>query len=492
ALTFLWHLRALITGNENSNLLSGSSYFPLMVQGGSPPSFPPSRFPVTGSYPPSPDQAGVWVGIRPGPMANSGDLVIDFRTGNPANVASFVIARYNNGNIERPAAPAGSQFTALKSVLGSLLPITYGTHSITGAATGDGGYEVTVFTETLNDGAVPPLNGTYKFGFVLHDNKPIEYKFDSPIVGMTLPPTNAADIAAEVVAHLLQWLLNSVLSTPGHPLTAAVNALIDIVKQAITTGGPPKVDDVITAVAGIAGNAAKFEIGDAFKLDIAPNGDLKPTVEIGPIAPEALKDAGISIGKIDFGAGLALKTPANPISSFSVSIVDLRLGQGGGPGATGLVSQLFPDLREVQGFTLNIDWKVGDTLPSITGGGKIPIQRTIGPLEIVALLVEFDTNSFTVGVDLYFALGPIQVVVYELGITINYSGTVDLFLHGLALSFEGGGIKLAGLFLEIPQGQTPQGQKKPSDYVGGAVVSVEGLFQLYAIGGYTTDSNGDA
>src|SRR5581483_9848352 len=275
ALTFLWHLRALITGNENSNLLSGSSYFPLMVQGGSPPSFPPSSFPVTGSYPPSPDQAGVWVGIRPGPMANSGDLVIDFRTGNPANVASFVIARYNNGNIERPAAPAGSQFTALKSVLGSLLPITYGTHSITGAATGDGGYEVTVFTETLNDGAVPPLNGTYKFGFVLHENKPIEYKFVSPIVGMTLPPTTAADIAAEVVAHLLQWLLNSVLSTPGHPLTAAVNALIDIVKQAITTGGPPKVDDVITAVAGIAGNAAKFEIGDAFKLDIAPNGDLK-------------------------------------------------------------------------------------------------------------------------------------------------------------------------------------------------------------------------
>ena len=437
-------------------------------------------------YPPNPDAAGAWLGIRTGSAPGTLDLVVEFRTGVANGVASFIIGRFNNGALEHPADAVQPDFATLTNALNNVLPLSLGGNAITVAAAPGGGLEITVFTETVSEPDIPALNGAYKLAFVVKDGQPVQYTVGSPLLGLTFPPDNLANTAADLIEPLLNFLFNAILSDAASPALGSVKALISIIKTAIS-GAPPSVNDLISAAASIAGTAGKLDIGDNFSLAIAPDGNLKPTLSIGPLAPGALGNAGISVGTLDFGATLALATPASPIAGFSVAINDVRLGQGGGVGATGLVAQLFPDLRDVQGFNIQVAYKAGDTLPTITGGGKIPIQRTIGPLEVVALLIEFSPGSFTVGVDLYFSLGPIKIVVYELGITISYSDAANLFLHGLGLSFDGGGIKLTGMFLEIPQGPG-----LPSDYIGAAVVSVIELFQLSAIGGYTKDTNGDA
>ncbi|HEY4359259.1 MAG TPA: DUF6603 domain-containing protein [Acidobacteriaceae bacterium] len=502
ALTFLWHLRALVTGNEDTNYLHGSSYFPLTTSANPTPALPPSFSAIAGgTYPPSPDLAGAWLGIRTGATPTTLEVVIDFRTGT-GQVATIVIARLNGTTLERPALPTGAAFTALKTALGIILPLHYGTgptaNSITQTAAPGGGVEIDIFTANFNDPAASAsdgsalLNGAYSFGFILQDNAPIQYKFSTPLIGISLPPDNLANTAATLVKNLLQFVFNSVLSQSGHPLTGSVTALMNLVQDAINAQ-PPKIDDILSAAAGLAGNNAKVDFGDNFSIALSPGGGITPTVSIGPLDSGALADAGVSIGTVKFGATLNVSNLANPLSAFTLSIVDLRLGQGsgdgdgGGPGASGLVASLFPDLRDVQGFTINIGYNLGDAKASITGGGKIPIQRTLGPLDIAALLVEFDKDSITIGVDLGFSLGPIAVVVYELGITLYYSGaTPSLFLHGLGLSFDGGGIKLSGMFVEI----THPGL--PSDYLGTATVSIESLFELSAIGGYTTTSDGSA
>ena len=99
-------------------------------------------------------------------------------------------------------------------------------------------------------------------------------------------------------------------------------------------------------------------------------------------------------------------------------------------------------------------------------------------------MIELRDNSLSVGIDLSFQLSVIKVTVYELGLRFNFDppeGTlpVEVFLHGLGLSFDGGGIKLAGMFAEVAKPDAPP------DYVGGAVVSIVNLFQLSAIGAYT-------
>ena len=62
ALTFLWHLRALLTGNEDPNFLNGSFFFPLS---GAPQPEPPTLANAGGNYTRPTGTNGAWVDSHP-------------------------------------------------------------------------------------------------------------------------------------------------------------------------------------------------------------------------------------------------------------------------------------------------------------------------------------------------------------------------------------------------------------------------------------------
>ena len=80
ALTFLWHARALLTGNEDPNFLNGSFFFPLSgaPQAGSPPTLANAA----GNYTRPTNTTGAWVGLLtpPDEPANTFTLVLDLET----------------------------------------------------------------------------------------------------------------------------------------------------------------------------------------------------------------------------------------------------------------------------------------------------------------------------------------------------------------------------------------------------------------------------
>ena len=94
-----------------------------------------------------------------------------------------------------------------------------------------------------------------------------------------------------------------------------------------------------------------------------------------------------------------------PFQGFAISIIDFRLGTGGG--GDGLVAGLIPDMRDMPGFMLKVGFEAPDHV-IVEGGGKIPIQQTIGPLDVVALMIDLRENSLSVGIDLSFQLSVIR------------------------------------------------------------------------------------
>src|SRR5262249_33430759 len=146
-------------------------------------------------------------------------------------------------------------------------------------------------------------------------------------------------------------------------------------------------------------------------------------------------------------------------------------------GGEGLVYSLLPDLRNSPGFTFIGTYNIAKNDFEFSGGGKIPLQETIGPLNLGGLLIDLRRESLAVGLDLSFQLAVIKVSAYELEIKFPLKGkdpTSIPFLHGLGVSMDTSVVKLAGMFTAVE-----------ADYVGGAVVSVADMFELSAIGGYT-------
>ncbi len=303
-------------------------------------------------------------------------------------------------------------------------------------------------------------------------------------------PPNAVDDPKVLLGQLIDWVIGFVTAQEAGAFEQVAQSIGTLMTDAIKTG-TVQPESVFAAVAAVISQGQTLEFGP---LSIAINGGaLTPAVEFGPIGPDQQpgEDRPWSIGKIKVGATLNLLPPgAQPFQGFAISIIDFRLGSGGG-GATGLVAGLIPDMRDMPGFMLTIGYDANAPQKIIVeGGGKIPIQQTLGPLDVQALMIELRKDSLGVGIDLSFQLSVIKITVYELGLRFNFItgdgvAPVDVFLHGLGLSFDGGGIKLAGMFAEVAKANGPP------DYVGGAVVSIVNLFQLSAIGGYT-EVDGDA
>ena len=294
---------------------------------------------------------------------------------------------------------------------------------------------------------------------------------------LVLPPTTSTKEPFGLVA---QWLLKTAAAAPGNSFPAVTNALSELVKTAIT--GTPDAGALVLAIADVmaesqvAGNKATIAAGPLSVGLVAGN---PPSIEgaltFEKIVLDQLKDVELRIGKLTAKTGFNLKTGA--LSSVSLGINDLRLVS---PAGSGLIASILPDLTQLKGFDVKVAWAPSGI--QVSGGAKIPIQQTLGPLNVSALLVRIDApKELMVGVDLSLTLGPVLVSAYELGVIVPFSATAPTpFLHGLALSMDTELVRLAGLFGKVDE-----------DYVGGLVVKVASLFELSAIGGYTQLPEGD-
>jgi hypothetical protein len=485
ALTFLWHLRALVTGNTSPDVLGGSRWLPLVsgpeAAAGTPA---PSVFPIAGAYPPASPTSGAWLGIRGAPsLPGTTELVVELRNGQPEpqGVRTIVLLQRSGTTFTRPQLPSGGAFADVMAFLASITPLPVGNGEISfDAATGG----LTLLKQTVSNSGVSVLDGEYALELVLRDGEPVAYRARSPLLPMEFPPEASLD-PKDALIQLLQWVAGFVTGPEAsgvQPLVTALEATI----SSLVKGTAVDEAALFGSVAELIAENQTIAFGPA---SVGVSGGLvSPAVGFGPVTPEAMaaQNLDYSIGKVKLAASLDL-TANEPFQGFTISILDLRLGTGGSTTGSGLVANLIPDLRDMPGFTIKVGFQAPGTA-IIEGGGKIPIQQTIGPLDVVALMVDLREDSLSVGIDLSFQLAVIKVSVYELGLRFFFTLPADwppetppvkVFLHGLGLSFDGGGIKLAGMFAEVAKPHAP------SDYVGGAVVSIVKLFELSAIGAYT-------
>jgi hypothetical protein len=470
ALTFLWHLRALLTGNKDPNFLSGSFFFPL--SGAPQPGAPPVLANASGTYTRPTGTTGAWVGLLtpPDQPPNTFTLVLDLETASPPRTCRIPLARFDGSTLSRPPLDASWQDIVAFIASGAGLPI--GDETLEAVPDG-AGYRLSLLRTNVSGSGVAGFDGSYDLAIRLEAGQPPALVLGTPALGMTFPPeSNNPD---QLLGDVVVWALKA--AAPGPP-NASLGELIATAAEFIrteVTGGSPDAVELLTKVVGVAGQGQQIELplGDNAALDLAiTNGTLATILEFGPIEDENLP---VFVGKVK--GGLTLDPSGQPvIDGFTLGFENLRLSNTGSGG--GIVASLIPDMRPMPGFNLSLSYSPpGDIL--VVGGGKIPIQKTLGPLEIAALLVDVREESFAVGLDLGFELGPILVAARELGLRIHYDdGDVEPFLHGLALSMDTDIVKLAGFFGAVDD-------EGVTDYVGGAVVSVAGYFELSAIGGYT-------
>ncbi len=461
ALTFLWHARALLTGNESGDFIQGSLYFPL-VSGPDLGNQPPS-FNAVGSTPPPASTPGAWFVIKnPDGQPNVTRLLLELHANN--TVWRAPLADANGTTLARPSVSAQDWVAAAPPAT-----IDLGDGKALTITPDSGGFAITLVAENLS-GPVP-LGGQYSASVVVKQNQPVTFRAELGGLPLVLPPpTNTK----EVFGLVAQWLLKTAASVPGNTFPGVTNALGELVKMAVT--GAPDAGALVLAIADVmaesqvAGNKATITAGP---LSIGLAAGNPPSIEgaltFEKIVLDQLKDVELRIGKLTAKTGFNLKTGA--LSSVSLGITDLRLVS---PAGSGLIASIMPDLTELKGFDVKVGWGPGGV--QVAGGAKIPIQQTLGPLNISGLLVRIDApKELAVGVDLSLSLGPVLVSAYELGVIVPFSATAPTpFLHGLALSMDTDVVRLAGLFGKVDD-----------DYVGGLVVKVASLFELSAIGGYT-------
>jgi hypothetical protein len=466
ALTFLWHLRALITDNEDPSFFNGSYYFPLVAPSGTSGVGPPVlQDGVDGQWPPS--AAGAYVGITTAPPTYT--LVIELFDADGENI-QVPLAQWNGSTLVRPpfTPPPG---------IGS-----FGGGQFAGGVSTTG---IVLLSHDVQSVDVPvEFQGPYELRIRFTNGQPPAFVLDTPLAELTFPPgTDAPTItatAASLISSLLTGTFNRATPDENTPYEQALVALADVVSGAVAGGAPDPQAIVAALIALATGATGGTDVPIPVSADVSlsfglSDGDIVTNVEYGPVDSGG-SQPDLTIGKLLGGLRISLDPDGNVLDGFNLGFENLRLGDKGSGG--GIVASLIPEMRELSGFGLLLTYDASADPPiSLTGGGKIPIQRTLGPLEIAALLVELREKSMAIGLDLGFELGPILVAAYELGLEVRFGETdpgVTPFLHGLGLSMDTDMVKLGGFFADVD-----------GDYIGGAIVGVAGYFELSAIGGYT-------
>jgi hypothetical protein len=487
--TFLWRARALLTGNDDPNFIKSSYHFPLHTAvpqaiNGQPPD---PNGGVQGQIEDGTSTPGAWLGLL-----NDRRIVLEVRVGSPT-VVVVPLAQVNDQQ-QLVRAPVTDELRAALQTLGQQATVPIGNGQQVAVTHDQGSWRIALVAETLST-ELTPFNGPCSLGLVVGPTgTEVAFTLDTPLTGplvvgggpvnQPLPPV--ADPKA-MVARMLDALVGAV-PDDAHELVPVAKALVDFIADALA-GQTPTAGGVLQAAASVFGgqDGQTFTVADVVDVTVTSPASLKLAARIGPLdfAEQANADEfdpgkrmAVRIGKLHAGVEFNLN-PQNgdpPVSALTVGFVDFRVALPEG-GAGGLLGSVLPDFKEVPGFTLTVTWTPDG--PTFGGGGRIPVQRTLGPLTINTLSVSVDEKRTLVGVDLSFKLSVVTVTAHELGVEFRYDpASVTPFLHGLALSCNTGGIVLAGMFGAVA---TQTG----TDYVGGAVVRVMDLFQLSAIGGYS-------
>jgi hypothetical protein len=499
ALAFLWRLRALITGSEDAKFLSaavgnanapaGSLFFPLLKAqpAGAMPTNPAQ---ASGAYTPGGMGAvGAWMGILNNAAGNF-TLVLDVQQATNGSFGRIPLAQLTGGVVSLPnltAAPIAF-LNGLSAAAKAALPFAFETVGPD--------LRIHLFQQNL---AAAPLSGMFDVSAYVQAGKPVRFEVTlGGLPAIQLPPDAAPAKATDFLAGMIQWItafLPTNAANPNDPQTeifGIAKAAGDFVAAELRNPASLPVGSLLKAIATVMTAGGKsIDIIDQKPFDLSVGLDtgadtffhVQPKITYGPIKVDEIPGLPISIGLLNGSLDFAVDGPT-PLAGFSVGFDDLRIGAtkgDGSGGASDLISSLIPDLKQAPGFHFELDWKAKGGV-TITGGGKIPIQVTLGPLNLSQLLVEAGNTNLTIGINLGFQLSAIDVSTYELGLGFNFqSNTPTLNLNGLGLSFDGAGIKLSGLFLN-----------NKGDYIGGAAVSIEDMFSLSAIGGYKKLKDGQA
>jgi len=452
AIGFLWHLRALLTGNEDPKFFEGSWYFalegpPLEVSG---PDFTPHE----GEMGP-----GAYVGIQ----SDGGlcTLVLHLLDGDDALTIALAQHKPGQAELTRPDIDADAIQGFLEASGGAF----------------DGVVELSGTRVTLTPLALPGA-GDFVPALELPDGVgPVRLTVLSPALEIALPPSGDPN---RLLTDAVAWLLDAVPSSQApDDVLAVARSMWDQVRGAVPGGDEASPHGLVLALVD-----ALVDVPGPLTI-AASDTSLEVGLDLGPIAPGQLQ-LPLHIGRLAVAATFDLD-PSPELDGLRVEVTDLRLGDDAGA-ATGLAATLIPDMRGVPGFHLLADWH-SDTGLSLEGGGKVPVQQQIGPVQLRALLVEIDgSESLSLGLDLSLELGGVRVSAFELGLRLDFEeGRLAAFLHGLGVGFDSGGVRLVGMFAEVGKpGSTV------SDYAGAAVVSITGLFELAAIGGYTRLGDGSS
>ncbi|HEV2069816.1 MAG TPA: DUF6603 domain-containing protein [Acidimicrobiales bacterium] len=450
ALTFLWHARALITGNEDPDFLEGSLWFPLTAGSGAVDGQPP----VGGKGKPFEDSiTGAFIGIT----LNSSVPTLALRLRKDSNDVTIALAAAQTpSGITRPKVKA-KDLDALEAFFASqeTEPLDYKNGLLT------------ILSGTASS-KVEGFDGSYKLGLLLVKEKPVGYSL-APPNGPTIDVPPGDIDGKKLLGLVVLWVVNALSAEESVEVQSVMKALGTVIAKSLDPAKSPDPMALLRALAPLLNKG----LNSPAELNVAGN-SLLATASLGPLAVGPGSNPPIHLGRMYVEAHY-------PESEFIISLSDLRLGpKSPGVSPDGLLGALLPDLRQVPGFSLKSAYNGTNKAFTLSGGGKVPIQRTLGPFEIAALLVAVDKEWLTVGIDLSFELAALRITAFELGVRYPFDDkkAPDPFLHGLGLSFDSGAVKLSGMFGAV-------GKAGATDYVGGAVVSVADSFELSAIGGYT-------
>jgi hypothetical protein len=486
AMTGLWHLRALVTGNESKDMFGGSAYVPLHSLGGLPGTIDQQGWLaglgslVLQNVPAGAAGHGVYLGvIWDAAKLDSFKLVLRvIGTGGDATVDIVALTKAANGKWSVGGTPP--TFATFSSVLAAGMPASANPYIEVVSAT------ATQIVLKLGKGLLDftgPFGGTWALALTvtITAGPPARVVFGigigpkgAPLVELKLGGAQPVDLSHPKPSAVLALL--------GQGQHAAVLASIGTLLDEVV-GPPPKAPTAATALAMLhaaaATNELEFEAGPltiGLKSEASQKLVLEVELEIKGLDPD--DELPIHIGGVTAKFGLQV-APTVDIRSLSFGLLDMRLGQ---LGLGGTIGEMLPDLREAQGLDLRLGYGAGGI--ELAGEGAIPIQQAIGPFQLSTLRFEFDKDSLDVGVDGQFSMGGVVIAPYGLGVSIPFDGGVpDLRLDGLGLSFDASGLTMTGMFARV---QGPNGD----DYLGAAVLGVFDLFELAAIGGYTDIPDG--
>ena len=178
ALTFLWHARALLTGNESGDFNQGSLYFPL-VSGPDLGNQPPS-FNAVGSTPPPASTPGAWFVIKnPDGQPNVTRLLLELHANN--TVWRAPLADANGTTLARPSVSAQDWVAAAPPAT-----IDLGDGKALTITPDSGGFAITLVAENLS-GPVP-LGGQYSASVIVKQNQPVTFRAELGGLPLVLPP----------------------------------------------------------------------------------------------------------------------------------------------------------------------------------------------------------------------------------------------------------------------------------------------------------------